>query len=80
MTETGGVTPDATIIVNGSGVDLQGIVVDSAGRGYAADMGNHEILNLSGIASLNGAVDAGARIAGNDTELRNPRQLWIVAQ
>lgn len=75
----GAVTPDATIMVNGSGVDLQGIVVDSAGRGYAADMGNHEILMLTGIASLSGTVDANARIAGNATELRNPRQLWIVS-
>lgn len=75
----GAVTPDATIMVNGSGVNLQGIVVDSTGRGHAADMGNHEILMLTGIASLSGTVDANARIAGNATELRNPRQLWIVS-
>jgi len=77
-TANGIVLADRTISVNGANVGLRGILVDGSGRGFAADFGNDEILILLNIATLNGARDADATIAGNDTELATPRHMFLV--
>lgn len=74
------VTSDRTITLNGSSVALRGIIVDSQGRGFAADSGNSQIAILLNIASLTGAVDANDTIAGAMTQLSAPRHMVIVQE
>lgn len=72
------VVPDRTITLNGAGVAIRGILVDSMGRGFVADFGNDVIAILLNIATLDLGRDADAMIGGNDTELATPRHMFLI--
>jgi hypothetical protein len=71
------VVPD-TLTVNIALADLQGIAVTKSGTGLVADRGNSAIYSYLNIAGRNGLLGPDRTLDGFETQLRGPRQLWVV--
>ncbi len=71
------VTP-TTLTVNIALTNLQGIVVSKNGTGMVADRENGAIYSYDDIATKSGTLGPDRTLDGTDTQLRAPRQLWLV--
>lgn len=70
--------PSSTLTVNIALTDLQGVVVTSNGTGLLADRGNSAIYSIDDIATRSGLQVPDRTLDGFETQLRGPRQLWLV--
>lgn len=74
----GTLSPSSTIQVNIALADLQGIVVTRNGVGLVADRENSAIFSFDDIANRFGILTPDRTLEGFETQLRGPRQLWLV--
>lgn len=71
-------SPSSTIQVNIALANLQGIVVTRDGTGLVADRENSAIYSFDDIANRFGLLTPDRTLEGFETQLRGPRQLWLV--
>lgn len=76
----GDVAPSATVTVVQDRVGLEGIVLGSDGTGYIADRNNHAVYSYDDLAGLAGGNVPNRILKGSDTDLRSPRQMFLLEQ
>jgi len=74
----GTLSPSSTIQVNVALANLQGIVVTRDGVGLVADRESSAIFSFDDIANRVGLLTPDRSLGGFETQLRGPRQLWLV--
>ena len=76
---SGEVAPTGTLTVQAESTpSFDGVVVSSKGVGYLADTSsNFAIYSFDDMRLLDGSMLPQRAIEGNDTELRNPRQMYL---
>ncbi len=67
-----------TLTVDIDLVNLQGIVVTREGTGLVADRGNSAIYSYDSIAGRTGTAGPDRTLDEFDTQIRGPRQIWVV--